>query len=58
MTTTRMISVVASVAASVPTMMTKTKMVAGRSTRITATGCGTALKMLMMTRRWTPTLRS
>jgi len=49
---------VASVAASVPTMMTKTKMAAGRSTKITATACGIALKTQTMTTRSTPTLPS
>jgi hypothetical protein len=48
----------ASVAASDPTMTTKTRMVAGRSMKITATASGTALRMRTTTRSRTPTLRS
>ncbi|HJP86349.1 MAG TPA: hypothetical protein VJ852_10190 [Gemmatimonadaceae bacterium] len=46
---------VASVAASGPTTMTKTKMAAGRSTKITAIACGTALKTRTMMTKSTPT---
>jgi hypothetical protein len=49
---------VASVAASVPTTMTTTRMVAGRSMRITAIAFGIALKTRMMTKRPILTRRS
>jgi hypothetical protein len=45
---------VASVAASVPTTMTRTRMVAGRSMKIIAIASGTALKTQMMTKRSIP----
>jgi hypothetical protein len=56
-TTTPTISV-ASVAASDPTTTMRTRMVAGRSMKITATASGTALKMRTTTRSPIPMLRS
>jgi hypothetical protein len=56
-TTTRTISV-ASVAASVPTMTTMMRTVAGQSTKITAIASGIALKTRTMTKRLTLTLPS
>jgi hypothetical protein len=57
MTTNRTISV-ASVAASVPTKTMRTRTGAGRSTKITATASGIALKMRTMMKKSTPTLLS
>jgi hypothetical protein len=57
-TTTTLTISAASLAASDPTTMMRTRTVAGRSTKITATAYGTALKMRTTMRSPIPMLRS